>query len=405
MLLTSINEVKPGMRVGAVVMNPSAPSVNLLKPGAELTETIIQRLRALGVRQLWVEHHLTRDLDEAVNPVLHRVKVEVYNHLKRDMTQLAQRSVTNAQIQTYRKAIVDLVKELVTHRRFVGLADQLLDADAELVSHSSNVAYLATVVGLEIETYLVRERPKVPEHRARNLVTLGLGGMLHDLGKVQLGAEAACHHEIHDDEHARPDQYESHPQVGYDMLRDTEVPATVRHVVLAHHRRFDGTGWPTVSRPGAAGGRTPPTGRRLHIFARIVAAANVLDNLLRDAEGGQRPPVAALHDFAGPRFDGWFDPIVRLAALRRLPPFAVGSQVRLSDGRSAVVVAPNLEQPCRPSVRLLEEPADGEPPATIHLAEHLRLHITTYAGTDVRKWLFTLAEPKPGNDTGRAAAA
>ena len=63
MLLTNLNSVQPGMRVGAAVMNPKAPDVTLLKRGAELTSDIIARLRRRKVTQVWVEHELTRDLD------------------------------------------------------------------------------------------------------------------------------------------------------------------------------------------------------------------------------------------------------------------------------------------------------------------------------------------------------
>ncbi|MHC4218970.1 MAG: hypothetical protein ACYSU7_11005, partial [Planctomycetota bacterium] len=148
MLLTNLNQVQPGMRVGAAVMNPRAPDVNLLKRGAEITKAIIARLRKLGVTQVWVEHELTRDLDDAVAPELTRVKLQVYHHLKSDFEQLEQRTVTKSQVQSYRRAVVDLVREIVAHPSFAGLADQLYDADNELISHSSNVAYLATIVGL-----------------------------------------------------------------------------------------------------------------------------------------------------------------------------------------------------------------------------------------------------------------
>lgn len=128
----------------------------------------------------------------------------------------------------------------------------------------------------------------------------------------------------------------------------------------------------------------------------------MLDNLLSGADGIQRPPVAALHDFAGAQFDGWFDPVVRLAVLRRIPPFAIGSQVRLSDGQSAVVIAPNLRQPCQPTVRLLDRsPRPSElPHTTLNLEDHRGLHITAYAGVDVEKWLFEL----PAETASRRAA-
>ena len=94
--------------------------------------------------------------------------------------------------------------------------------------------------------------------------------------------------------------------------------------------------------------------------------------------------------------------MVRLAVLRRIPPFAVGSQVVLTDGRTAVVTAPNLTQPCRPSVRLLDEKAGllGGERETVNLVDHPAVHVASCAGVDVRKWVFQLADPK-----GRPQAA
>jgi len=362
-LLTNLNSVQPGMRVGAAVMNPKAPDVTLLKRGAELTSDIIARLRKRKVTQIWVEHELTRDLDEAVAPELARVKLKVYHHLKNGFEQLEQRTVTKSQVQSYRRAVVELVREIVAQRAFANLTDQLYDADNQLISHSSNVAYLATVVGLELESYLIRERSRLPAARARELINLGLGAMLHDIGKVELGPEASSRHEALESDRPRGDDaYRRHPAVGQRMLGAAVAAATVRHVVLAHHRRFDGTGWPDIVKLTAGGVRTQPAGRRLHIFTRIVSAANVLDNLLQAADGTRRPPVAALHDFAG-----------------------------------AVVIAPNLAQPCRPSIRLLERPdgRSGGEPETVILTDHPKLHIVTCAGADVRKWVFQLADAEP----------
>ncbi len=100
MLLTNLNSVQPGMRVGAAVMNPKAPDVTLLKRGAELTRDIIARLRKRNVTQIWVEHELTRDLDEAVAPELTRVKLQIYHHLKNGFEQLEQRTVTKSQVRS-----------------------------------------------------------------------------------------------------------------------------------------------------------------------------------------------------------------------------------------------------------------------------------------------------------------
>ena len=114
--------------------------------------------------------------------------------------------------------------------------------------------------------------------------------------------------------------------------------------------------------------------------------------------------MAALSDFASTRYDGWFDPVVRRAVLRHLPPFAIGSQVELSDGRNAVVICPNSRQPCRPTVRLLDETdAVSGRPITLDLVEHRLVCVTSCVGEAVHRWLFELPEPRQAEPPSEAA--
>ena len=404
MLLIGINELRPGLRVRAAVVNPIALDHPLLQPGAVLTEPIIASLAKHGVRQIWVEHALTHDLDDAAYPDLIRAKHAIHTLLKNDMPRLADHPLTGDRVIEYRRAALELVRQTEATRPFAGLADQFHDAEAVLASHCANTAYLATLIALELGPYVARERPTLSTGRAGNIVNLALGAMLHDIGKVWLDAAGIMRHEA--TEPVGPVEavpYADHPDLGYDMLTDTEVPATVSQIVRCHHHRDDGTGWPD-QREGRRAVPKGPTGHRPHIFTRIVTAANVLDTLMFDADGVPRPVVAALSDFASPRFDGWFDPVVRCAVLRRLPPFAVGSHVELSDSQIAVVVAANSRQPCRPVVRLLEatDPVSGSPIA-LDLAEQRQVCITSCLGESVRRRLFELPEPRIAEPPSEAA--
>ena len=404
MLLIGINELRPGLRVRAAVVNPTALDRPLLKPGAVLTEPVIASLGKHGVRQIWVEHTLTNDLDNAAYPDLIRAKHAVHALLKTDIPRLADRPLTGERVLEYRHAVIELVRRTEAARPFAGLADQLFDAEAVLAGHCANTAYLATLIALELESYVVRERPTLSTRRAGNIVNLALGAMLHDIGKVWLDAAGVLRHEATEPVGpASAAPYVDHPDLGYDMLTDTEVPATVSHIVRCHHHRDDGTGWPD-QRDGPRAVLKEPTGPRPHVFTRIVSAANVLDTLMFDADGVPRSIVAAISDFASPRFDGWFDPVVRRAVLRRLPPFAIGSQVELSDGRNAVVIATNSRQPCRPTVRLLDatDPVSGRPIA-LDLVEHRHVCITSCLGEPVRRSLFELPEPYAAQPPSEAA--
>ena len=57
-----------------------------------------------------------------------------------------------------------------------------------------------------------------------------------------------------------------HPQVGYDILKEIEFPWRIAEIVLQHHERFDGSGYPQgLSRDG------------ILIEARIIAVADVVE--------------------------------------------------------------------------------------------------------------------------------
>ena len=201
-------------------MHPHVPGMSLLKPGAKLTGAIIARLRSLGMSQLWVEDDLTTDLDAAITPELTMAKMEVYSQLKRDLTQISRKTISTTQILSYREAVIGLVRELVAIGKLAGLTDQIFATESGLFSHSSNVAYLAILVGLELESYLVHERPKVSAQQARDVVNLGLAGMLHDIGKVGLSSKALEIHEVlGHDEDRDGSEYDRHPLVGCEMLR------------------------------------------------------------------------------------------------------------------------------------------------------------------------------------------
>lgn len=399
MLYCGIDQIESGAVIAAPLAHPRRPDIELLAPGARVEPPMVDRLRRLGVTHLWIQHDLTADLDGAVSPALTASQLAVFTRLRSDFARLAQRTISQGDMHAYRLAMMDLVCKVVSNRRLAGLAQRLQSHRSPLMAHSVNVAYLSLLIGLELETYIVQQRPRLPSEHARDLTNLALGGLLHDIGKTQLSPAAASLHEtlldVREDDEADAstrDDYHSHCEVGYNMLGATRAPASARQVILGHHQRYDGSGWPDLTELTHKRRSGPQVGDQIHIFSRIVAVANVLDNLLRQAEEKRRPPVAALHALASGRFDDWFDPFVRQMALRCLPPFPLGALVTLSDDRPAVVVSPSLQQPCRPLVRPLDVAADAAP---LDLQQHPHLHIVACAGQDVREHLFELSVDPP----------
>ncbi|WP_127478117.1 HD-GYP domain-containing protein [Sulfurivermis fontis] len=91
-----------------------------------------------------------------------------------------------------------------------------------------------------------------------------LGAQLHDLGNIYVPTEILNRPgKLNDFEYAL---VKTHPQVGYDILKDVDLPWPVRDMILQHQERLDGSGYPQGLQGEAIG-----------LGARIIAVADVVE--------------------------------------------------------------------------------------------------------------------------------
>lgn len=153
---------------------------------------------------------------------------------------------------------------------------------------------------------------------------MGLAGLLHDIGKMQVSPEILNKPGKLDD--AEFAEIRAHPARGHAMLeRMADVPAEALEVCLHHHEKIDGTGYPF----GLAGDA-------IGLAARMGAICDVYDALTsarayKDASS----PVAAITMMA--QWKGHFDPALLFAFMKSVRVFPVGLLVRLHSGHLAVV--------------------------------------------------------------------
>jgi len=93
---------------------------------------------------------------------------------------------------------------------------------------------------------------------------LRLAGLIHDVGKINIPAELL-------NKETRLTESESqvmqtHVESGYEMLKGIRFPWPVARMVLEHHERLDGSGYPKGLK-----------GKRILLESRILAAADVVD--------------------------------------------------------------------------------------------------------------------------------
>jgi HD-GYP domain-containing protein (c-di-GMP phosphodiesterase class II) len=154
----------------------------------------------------------------------------------------------------------DLVAEEEAYlgARVRALVVRLGEKDAATEGHTRRVAMLAVQVG---------EALGLPPGRLRQLA---LGGLLHDMGKLAVPtAVLQKPGPLDDDEFA---VIRKHPEAGEQLLRELGgFPPDVLRLVLDHHERLDGSGYPRGL-----------VGPQLTVETRILAVCDVYDALVSD---------------------------------------------------------------------------------------------------------------------------
>ncbi len=123
-------------------------------------------------------------------------------------------------------------------------------------------------------TLLLAERLGIQGEAA--LFDIGTGALLHDVGKIGVPDSILLKNGPLTEEEWR--QIRRHPELGVSLIGPIRFLEGAREIVLAHHEKFDGTGY-----PGGLAGESIPLG------ARIFAVVDVFDALTTD-----RPYKAAL---------------------------------------------------------------------------------------------------------------
>lgn len=385
MLTLSIDEARAGMRLAVSIPHPVHPEQDLLTAGYTLDDIVLRKMRELGVTFLYVDYPSLSDLDWALLPQLSPARKAIYGQIKRSIEAIQRHSRPQASYAAYYGITRQFVLSIMQQGKEPIYVDDLsLRLGSGAVMHAASVAHISLLLGIGLEAHIIRQRPRMRHDNARELLNLGVAGMLHDLGKTELPAHLQAATSIRPPESQADRQlWEAHPQIGYDMIR-SDVDPTAAAAVRLHHQRFDGTGFPHHEAD------TPSTnffeGNRIHVYGRVLFAADLYDRLSFRDDGRRRHTFEVLHLMRA-RHDAWLDPEILTALPRIIPPFPPGMKVQLTDGTKAVVVAASPRAPYTPKVRQFENDGQTLSSRLIDLACEGELQVELAVGVPVKPFL------------------
>ncbi len=186
------------------------------------------------------------DLETAIDAIN---RVEVFRFIVKpwENTQLV--DLVKDALKRYR-----LIKSIITgdEATMLSLVHALELKDAYTRGHSERVAQYALMLATELS---------LP---AENRAAIRHGSWLHDCGKIGV-SENILNNEGPLDE-AEIHIVRNHPRWGAEVARQARLSEIIVNIILSHHERFDGKGYPA----GLKGTEIP-------LEARIVAVADIYD--------------------------------------------------------------------------------------------------------------------------------
>ena len=150
-----------------------------------------------------------------------------------------------------------IIEEVHNKIDMIQCVNQLRINDEYTYSHCVNTAVLCSVFAKE---FSFKETP---------LKEITLGAMLHDLGKMRIPKVILYKPDkLSKDE---MDIVKRHPELGYKMIKQMDVPELVAEMAYNHHEKVNGSGYPRKL-----------TEDQLSVFDQILSIIDVYDALISD---------------------------------------------------------------------------------------------------------------------------
>ncbi|MGM0875688.1 MAG: HD-GYP domain-containing protein [Bacillota bacterium] len=343
MRLVTLDRCQSGIKLGKSIYNKNGKV--LLAKGTELTSSLIERLKKFNIYTVYIDDKASEGI-EIVESIPEKLLVEAGNVITEGLDSIAELNSNTSNIQgmikteravrSFQKVFRDIISCLTENRSVLNLLATTKIHENHVYTHSLNVSIYACQLAIKNGLPL------------KKIEEVGLGALLHDLGKMFIPTEVLNKPGKLTNEEF--EQIKSHSELGFNILRKVhEIPLIVAHCALQHHERIDGAGYPRSLK-----------GDQIHNYAKILSVADVFDAVT--SHRVYRPAmlphkgIELLYSGSGTQFDRkqiqFFKNCIAI--------YPQGLTVKLNDGRTGIVSKYNFNSVGRPEIRVIRDEEDQE---------------------------------------------
>lgn len=215
--------------------------------------------------------------------------------------------------------IKDIIVELLKNDRIINLMIPLRVIGDNTFRHSISVAVYSVAVGKELY------------FPANRLYILGTAALLHDVGMTQVPKEIVDKKgPLTESEKAI---IQKHPRYGFEIVQNAGgFSAEIYNIILEHHERFDGTGYPNGL-----------VNDKIHTMAKIIAVCDVYDALISDRPYRSRHTRSESVEYLLGSGNFYFNHEIVKALINTIVIYRYGQWVELSTKEKGVVIDDEIQ--------------------------------------------------------------
>lgn len=267
--------------------------------------------------------------------------------------------------------VSDIVDSLLSEKEVVIHLMSTKSGDENAYYHALNVSVLSMLLAKEARV------------DADAMRVLGLGALLHDIGKERIPSQILL--KKGPLTVAEQNFYQQHASYGVEMAAGLpHLPKGTLEIIAQHHEMLDGSGYPRGLRGDAMDG-----------LARIVALVNAYDNACNrpNPADSLTPAESLAHMFKRQREQ--FDPVLLKLFIRCLGVYPPGSVVRLNNDDYGMVTSVNPDKLLQPTILLYDPGVPKEEAIFINLDDEPDLAIVqTLRPSALPKDVFEYLDPR-----------
>lgn len=323
--LIPVNKCEPGMKIGETVFNDYGAVI--VAENSILDEHMIRKLQTFRIPKVLICQMGSDTILENRNKFKEHYTTQV-DSVKSVIKDIS--GGRNLKIDRVNGIVNTVLENRKENRDIIYCINQVRDTHEYTYTHCMNVSLLSMMIGKWMG---------LDDDKVKDLIFTGL---LHDIGKAKVNLAI-----LNKPGKLTSEEFEEikkHVVYGYRILETIpDINKDIALGVLMHHEREDGTGYMLGVK-----------GDQIHLYAKIVAVADVYDAMTSNRVYRERESPFEVFEHIQNGTFGKFDPKITLTFLSNIANYYIGDKCRLNNGEIAEIIKINSSVISRPLVKVEE---------------------------------------------------